>query len=71
MACSFSGFESIRFSFVATFKIYRIYATWIEHAGILRNRTEQGQIRETPGTTERVTRSTTETRAGLSSNARW
>ena len=34
------------------------YATSIEHAEILRNRTEQGfrQIRETPEMTERVTR---------------
>ena len=38
-----------------------VYATWIENAEILRNRREQGfrQIRETPGTIERVTRSMT------------
>ena len=38
-----------------------VYATSIEHAEILRNRIEQGfrQIRETPGMTERVTRSVT------------
>ena len=35
-----------------------VYATSIENAEILRNRIEQGfrQIRETPGTMERVTR---------------
>ena len=35
-----------------------VHATLIENAEILRNRTEQGfrQIRETPGTMERVTR---------------
>ena len=35
-----------------------VYATLIEHAEILRKRTEQGfrQIRETPEMTERVTR---------------
>ena len=35
-----------------------VYATWIENAEILRNRIEQRfrQIRETPGTIERVTR---------------
>ena len=35
-----------------------VYATSIEHAETLRNRIEQGsrQIRETPGTIERVTR---------------
>ena len=50
-----------------------VLATSIEHAEILRNRIEQGsrQIRETPGTTERVTQMNDETRAGLSSNARW
>ena len=38
-----------------------VHATLIEHAEILRNRIEQGsrQIRETPGTIERVTRSMT------------
>ena len=35
-----------------------VHATSIENAEVLRNRIEQGfrQIRETPGTTERVTR---------------
>ena len=35
-----------------------VHATWIENAEVLRNRIEQGfrQIRETPGTIERVTR---------------
>ena len=38
-----------------------VHATWIENAEILRNKIEQGfrQIRETPGTIERVTRSMT------------
>ena len=45
-----------------------VHATSIEHAEILRNRTEHGfrQIRETPGMTVRVTKSST----GLFSNAR-
>ena len=38
-----------------------VYATSIEHAEILRNKIERGfrQIRETPGTIERVTKSMT------------
>ena len=60
MACSVSGFESIRYSFMRRLK-FIIYATLIEHAEILRNRIEQGfrQIREAPGMIERVTRSMT------------
>ena len=59
-ACSFSGFESIKFLFVETLKSI-VYAKLIENAELLRNRIEQGfrQIRETPGMIERVTRSMT------------
>ena len=69
IACSFSGFESIKFSFVGTFKIYSIrnvdWKCW--------NRIEQGfrQIRETPGMIERESNQMNDkTRASLSSNAR-
>ena len=51
-----------------------VYATSIENAEVLRNRIEQGkfrQIQETPGMNRESNQINDETRAGLSSDAKW
>ena len=71
MACSFSGFDSIRFLLVWGHLKSIVYATSIENAEILRNRIEQGfrQIRKRND--RESNQMNDKTRAGLSSNARW
>ena len=71
MACTFSGFECIRFSFVETFKIYCIrnidWKCW--------NATKWNRARLPTNSintrNDRESKINDKTRAGLSSNAKW